>query len=213
MVGIVFATRREAEPFLSLAPVEALEARPLPLFQTTADSPVACMAVISGMGKVAATLAATHLVLAHRVSMLINAGLCGRLTMNKRWDIGDLLCISSAVEGDCDRFGKKEPPVACDPGWFRPMTSARLVTSDRPVFDSRWRDHLGAMGELADNEGAAVARVAQRYRIPCAMLKGISDSADETGRQDVARHIDRVSALIADALFDELKIKTTDERP
>ena len=120
MVGIVFATRREAEPFLSLASLEALETRPLPLFQTTPDSPVACMAVISGMGKVAATLAAAHLVLTHRVSTLINAGLCGRLANNERWNIGQILRINSAVEGDCDRFGKTEPPLACDPGWSLP---------------------------------------------------------------------------------------------
>lgn len=212
MVGIVYATRREAEPFLSLASVDALETRPLPLFQTTEDSQVACMVIISGMGKVAATLAAVHLVLGHRISMLINAGLCGRLSKNDGWAIGELLRISSAVEGDCDRFGKNEPAVSCDTSWFKPMASARLVTSDRPIFQTRWRDRLGAIAELADMEGAAVARVAQCYGIPCAMIKGISDGADESGRQDVARHIDRVSALIAEALFNELKNRMTDKR-
>jgi nucleoside phosphorylase len=60
-------------------------------------------------------------------------------------------------------------------------------------------------------EGAAVARVAQRYRIPCAMLKGISDHANETGRKDVARCIDTVAARIANALVDELALITTEE--
>lgn len=213
MVGIVFATRPEADPFLSQAAAERLGTQPLLLFQTTADGHRPCIAVISGMGKVAATLAATHLVLVHRVAVLINAGLCGRLTMDNRWPVGDLLRISTAVEGDCDRFGQAEPAVACDSAWFSGLKPARLVTCDRPVFDAARRTQLAGIGEIADMEGAAVARVARFYGIPCAMVKGISDVADETGRQDVVRHIDWVSGRIADALIRELAKNTTDKQP
>jgi hypothetical protein len=44
------------------------------------------------------------------------------------------------------------------------------------------------------------------------MLKGISDSADETGRADVARHVQRVSLTIAETLTQELTKPTTDIR-
>lgn len=211
MVGIVYASRREAEPFLSRMSAEPLGTQPWLLFQTSGQGHRSSIAVVSGMGKVAAAMAATHLVLVQRVSVLVNAGLCGRLTTDDRWPVGDLLRISTAVEGDCDRFGQAEQTVACDSGWFRGLKSVRLVTCDRPVFDSTRRNQLAAMGDMADMEGAAVARVAERYGIPCGIIKGISDNADETGRQDVARRIDRVSRRIADALVAELTLNKTDQ--
>jgi nucleoside phosphorylase len=213
MVGIVYATRREADPFLVQTAAEGVASRPLLSFRIAGEGRPFCTVVISGMGKVAATLAATHLVLAHRVSVLINAGLCGRLSSQAPWSVGDLLRVSTAVEGDCDRFGWSEPAVDCDVRWFSELQSARLVTHDRPVFDSAWRNQLAGIADLADMEGAGVARVARLYGIPCAMLKGISDAADEAGRQDVANHIDWVSGRVADALCRELAIQTTDKQP
>ena len=78
MVGIVYASRREAEPFLSRMSAEPLGTQPWLLFQTSGQGHRSSIAVVSGMGKVAAAMAATHLVLVQRVSVLVNAGLCGR---------------------------------------------------------------------------------------------------------------------------------------
>lgn len=210
MVGIVYATRREADPFLSRLSPDPLAAQPFSMFQKTGGSHRDFITVISGMGKVAATIAATHLVLVHRVSRLVNAGLCGRLTTDNGWSVGDLFRIDTAVESDCDRFGHAEQTVTCDARWFGELKAARLVTQDRPVFDATRRGQLAGFGELADMEGAAVARVARLYGIPCAMIKGISDAADENGRQDVTSHIDWLSGRIADALVRELSINPTD---
>jgi nucleoside phosphorylase len=213
MVGLIYATRREAEPFLLKTRAKPMVAQPFVKFRTADKTHRPCITVISGMGKVAATMAAAHLVLVHQVSILVNAGLCGRLTMDSRCSVGDLFRIGSAIEGDCDRFGLTEPAVACDARWFSELKPARLVTNDRPVFDASWRGQLSGIGELADMEGAAVARVARLYGIPCAMIKGISDSADEAGRQDVASHMDWVSGRIADALVRELSTDPIDELP
>jgi adenosylhomocysteine nucleosidase len=111
------------------------------------------------------------------------------------------------VEGDSQRLGEPEPAVVCDAGWFCGLPVRRLVTCDRPVFDARRRAELSLQGDLIDMEGAAVARVAGLYGIPCAMLKGVSDSADTTGRQAIASNIDRVSARIAQTLMDGLTEK------
>lgn len=213
MVGIVFATRREAAPFLSQLSADRLTERPFLTFRKDVVSHGAFVTVISGMGKVAAAIAATHLVLVHRVTTLISAGLCGRLAVDNRWSVGDLFRIDTAVESDCDRFGKEAQRVECNAQWFSQFDAARLVTQDRPVFDTSRRDQLAGIGDLADMEGAAVARVAGFYGIPCAMIKGISDAADENGRQDVASHIDRVSGRIADALARELSMNPTDRQP
>lgn len=209
MVGIVYATQREAQPFLSRISAESLSNQPLVLYQTTVERHPKCIVAISGMGKVAATMAAAHLVLVHRVVMLVNAGLCGRLAMVDDLAVGDLLRISSAVEGDGDCFDQPEPCAIGDSQWFGQLKAARLVTCDRPVFDAARRVQLAAMGDVADMEGAAVTRVAGLYSIPWAMVKGISDLADESGRQDVAANIDRVSGRIATVLAHELETKAT----
>jgi len=213
MIGLVFATRREAGPFLMRSLAEPLAGEPLSLFQTRESGLAPCIVAIGGMGKVAAALATAHLIHVRGVAALINAGLCGRLTMDSPWATGDLLRISAAVEGDCDRCGQAEPAVDCDPRWFGALEPARLVTCDRPVFDAAWRACLADRGELADMEGAAVARAARLYGIPCAMVKGISDAADPAGRQAVADNIDWVSARVADVLVRELARNLTDRLP
>lgn len=211
MVGIVYATRREAAPLLSQTSAVPLTRRPFPTFISAGGRHPPCMVVISGMGKVAATAAAAHLVLVHRMPMLVNAGLCGRLILDRSWSVGDLFRITCAVEGDCDRFGRPEPAVTCDTRWFARLKPARLVTCDRPVFDAAARNRLAGVGDLVDMEGAAVARAAVFYGVACAMVKGISDAADETGRQELNRNIDRVSGRIAQTLVGELSITIHDE--
>ena len=211
-VGIIFATRQEAEPFLSLASAAAIETDPSPIYRVSAALHPACITAVSGMGKVAAATLSAHLILQHGVQVLVNAGLCGCLTREKRWKVGELLRISSAVEGDCDRFGQPESAHDCTPGWFANLEPARLVTCDRPVFNDAPRQRLAAMGDLVDMEGAAVARVAHYFGYDCAMLKGISDCADETGRQDIAAQIGPVAARIAAALAEELRHQTNRKR-
>ena len=211
-VGLLYATRQEAEPFLALAAATPL-AGPLPLFRVPETIHPACVLAVSGMGKVAAALAAAHLAQKHRATLLINAGLCGRLTAEKNWTVGDRLRIESAVEGDCDRFGSHEAAVECDLNWFPDLQAARLVTCDRPVFREDLRRQLAGLGEVADMEGAAVARTALFYGIPCAMVKGISDCAEPTGRRDIARNLAAVSEDIAATLVRELKQNANDERP
>lgn len=205
MIGIVFATHREAAPFLMESAAIRLADDALTLFRPGEAAAIDAIVAISGMGKVAAAITAMHLVLKWKVAVLINIGLCGWLGDPSACGVGDILRIHQAVEGDCDRFGAGEAALACALEWFPELEAARLVTCDRPVFDAAWREALAALGELADMEGAAVARVATRYGIPCAMLKGISDTADEHGRRDVARHIDQIATTLAKILMRALR--------
>ena len=204
MIGIVFATQREAKPLLDRSNAVALTQRPFPLYRIKPGRSISCLVIISNMGKVASALAASYLIMSCEVKILINAGLCGRLDLVHDWQAGELFRITHAVEGDCDRMGKPEVPVVCDEKWFRHLPKARLVTCDRPVFDVRLRAELAVLGDLADMEGAAVARAASQLGMPCAMIKGISDTADTEGRQAVADNIDWVSSRIASELLDEI---------
>jgi adenosylhomocysteine nucleosidase len=207
MISIIFATHREAKPF-----IEGSRARPIPncriaCYASNTQIGDACITAVCGMGKVAAAIASSHLVTSFGATTLISAGLCGLLHREKGGKVGDLLRIHSTVEGDCDRFGQDERTVACSPHWFPRLKTARLVTCDQPVFSAAMRSKMAEKGDLADMEGAAVARVADVYNIECAMVKGISDDADEKGRRDLSANIDWISCRIASALMAELKEK------
>ena len=202
MIGIVFATRSEADPLLDMIGASVNAVRPFDIFTACGTASRSIKILISGMGKVAAAAAASHLILAHQATTLISAGICGRLTGEAA--VGDCFRIAEAIEGDSERLGRRLPAVACDPSWFRQLPAKRLVTCDRPVFDPHRRADLGRLGELVDMEGAAIARVAGLYGIPCAMLKGVSDGAGAGGRQDLATNLGRVSARIAHVLTDGL---------
>lgn len=210
MVGIVIATLREAQPLLDRTAAEAVAGCPIDLFRMGGARQPYGWVAISGMGKVAAAIAATHLAVDRRVAALISAGVCGCLKPQDGYSVGDLIRITAAVEGDCDRCGQGEPTLSCDAGWFRNRPEGRLVTCDRPVFDAERRARMAALGDLIDMEGAAVARVAHRYDIPCGMIKGISDSADEAGRDLLAKTIDRIAVRIAAALIEELALPQDD---
>lgn len=202
MIGLVFATHVEARPFLEKTGAVQVGQTPFDQFQAHSGNGSDIQVVISGMGKVAATMAAMHLILAHTATVLINAGVCGWLgNASTLLRTGTLFRVSTAVEGDCDRFGKPETPIFCgNNSWFSELPAARLVTCDRPVFDTDRRTRLSAMGELADMEGAAIARAAASFGCSWAMVKGITDAADKNGRAAIFRNIDRVSAAIAETL-------------
>jgi nucleoside phosphorylase len=117
MVGIVYATRREAAPLLSQTSAVPLTRRPFPTFISAGGRHPPCMVVISGMGKVAATAAAVHLVLAHRVPMLVNAGLCGRLILDRSWSVGTFFESPAPLKATAiDSAGQNRPSPAIPDG-------------------------------------------------------------------------------------------------
>ena len=206
MVGIVFATHREAAPFLIDSAATRLADDPMTLFRPGKTAAINAIVAISGMGKVAAAMSAMHLVLKWKVAALINIGLCGWLGDPSACGVGDILRIHHAVEGDCDRFGAGEAALACDLGWFPELEAARLVTCDRPVFDADERQALSAIADLVDMEGAAIARVAALYQVPWTMIKGITDTAASSqDRSSLHANLSKVSEKIADVLWEKLR--------
>jgi adenosylhomocysteine nucleosidase len=203
VIGVIFATPKEATPFLAgCTAVEEIPAR-FPLFRIAGAKSATLLLALSGMGKVAAAIAAVSLVCEHGVSRLFNAGICGALEGERAGGhrVGTLFGIATAREGDLILSARPADPVSLDRGPFSELPEAHLVTCDTPVFDPERRQILAPLGDLVDMEGAAVARVAQIYGVPCSLLKGISDFADSGDRQRLEENLTLVSAKIADTLL------------
>jgi nucleoside phosphorylase len=202
MIGLIFATRREAAPFLALSRSEPLDDGPWPLYEITLAAPV--LVAVSGMGKIAAAAACQHLIREQRVSRVINAGVCGALQTGETFQPGALFEIVTVVEGDHGTKDRAAPEEHCPGTWSARLPKARLVTCDRPVFDAGHRLRLAAKGDLADMEGAAVARVAALFRTPWTLIKAVTDGAGAGDRETLLYNLDRVSKILADHLWKEI---------
>jgi 4-hydroxybenzoate polyprenyltransferase len=171
MIGILFATQMEAEPFLDRG------------------EPEGTVTVISGMGMEAARVATEELVEKHGCTTIINAGVCGAL--NNRLERGAVYRVSMV--------STEELKAAVNVGIG--IGLKKLVTVEEPVFQPERKKELSKYGELVDMEGYAVARVCEDHNIPCIMIKGVTDFGDGDGKDDIQMHIAPVSETVAEAIF------------
>lgn len=202
MIGLIFATHREARPFLALSQAVRIEDQPFVLFHTPAHARL-CIAICR-IGKVAAAAACQALILSHKADRIINAGACGALHDRPELAVGSLVHITQAVEGDHEVFGKRPNAAVCAAAIGNGLPPARLVTLDRPVFDPLQRKTYGALADVVDMEGAAIARVAALYGVPCEMIKGVTDNALAFDRKTLLENLDTVCEKIARAVWKRL---------
>ena len=194
MIGVIFATRREAAPFLALAGQARIHDG-IPAVFGQGGCP-GMITLVSGMGPTAAASATRAAIEEHGVERLVNAGICGALQTGPPWLPGAVFAVTHARTVD----GQRAAPscaVDCDcHGWHK-LPTAALVTRPRPVFDAGLRQELARWGMLVDMEGGAIAAFARERGVPCTLIKGITDGAEEGGRDELHRRLDGVSGRIA----------------
>lgn len=172
MIGILFATQLEAQPFLD-------RGVPAGVVVEIADE----------MGLEAARISTEKLVKEHGCTTIINAGVCGAL--NNRCERGAVYRVSMvSIEA-------LKAAVNVGVG----IGLKRLVSVEEPVFEAERKKELSKFGELVDMEGYAVARVCEEFEVPCIMIKGVTDFGDGNGKEDIQKHITPVSETVADAIF------------
>ncbi len=205
MIGLVIASSIEAAPFLAHHKWRQLSNIPVPSYQSEIGrSKTSVILAISGIGKVSAAVATHLLICSHSVSSIYNLGVCGALKSGTAFEQGNIFRISSAVEGDRKNGPDSSPPEFCHFYPFDTLPDCRLVTVDQPVFNRQCKRELSILGDLVDMEGAAVARVANMYSIPCVLIKGITDSAEEGNRSILMHYIDTVSQDLATLFFETM---------
>lgn len=197
MIAVVCATKMEAAPIIKRLGAVAIDDSRFPVCSFHIQNrSLEGRIIISGMGKVCAEKATDYICSKFKTTRVINIGICGALQGTS--EKGNLYRISEVKDGD-DPEGKV--PILCrDSGDWKPLESNTLVTVTKPVMDLERRDSLAAHGGLVDMEGVAIARTCESMNIPCELIKGVSDHADDDGKQDIGDNIDEVSARLADIL-------------
>jgi adenosylhomocysteine nucleosidase len=163
------------------------------------------LAVVTGIGKVAAARAATILVELGARRALLVVGTCGGLS--RELVPGALIHALRAIQVDhAVRAGRE---IESDPGlrsaWMAvaPGKEGSLLTADRPVA-SAWRRMRLVRAYpgpcAADMETAAVAAVAAANGIPWAALRTVTDRCDARTRTSFAQHYPTQGGRAADTV-------------
>lgn len=162
----------------------ARDVRGLTLHETDLDPGTGrVVAIVSGVGKVAAAEAAAVLV-AEGATTLLVVGTCG--AVRRADEVGDLVHVREAIQWDLAvREGRSvAPDEAVQRAWAEvaPGKRAVFLTADRPAIRlverlrrARATRSFAGGTVVADMETAAVGAVASRAGVPWGALRVVSD--------------------------------------
>ena len=196
MIALLLATLEEGQPLLKLLGAELLVTEPFATYWFAARGKRSGgLVVISGMGGAQAA-AATHYAIAIRgASAIINIGICGAL--NGSLKPGDLCRITEVGDEESLTNGGSMQALTESSGVCSNWPTARLVSVLEPVFGGERKTWLAAHADVVEMEGAAVVEACRQHAVPCTLLKGVSDLANDGGRAELHRNIRDVSEILA----------------
>jgi len=186
------------------------------------DQPV--VLALSGIGKVAAATTAVLLMHAYDARQLVFTGVAGGLAPGV--NVGDVVVARQLLQHDMDAsplFPRFEVPLTgrsrfdADTGLADALVAAALrtpgacvhqgliVSGDRFVSSAVDSDALRALlpdALAVEMEGAAVAQACADFGRPFAVVRTISDRADDTAHLDFARFIEEVASATTRAVIE-----------
>ncbi len=206
MIGIIGANPGEVETFLKSLILGETQTRLRHEFHRGELCGQEVVITTSGMGKVRAAARTQFLIDHFDISRLIFVGVAGAL--DPQLERGDIVVCSQTMEHD---FDISAGSVSRQRGahWYEAdsqlvqlaleagqrmglggkMHLGKVLTGDQAVNNQAHKQHLRQTfdGSCVEMEGAAVAMVCWMNKVPFALIRGISDLADESSFDDFAR--------------------------
>jgi adenosylhomocysteine nucleosidase len=175
---------------------------------------------LSGVGKVAAATTATLLLDRYPIDALIFTGVAGGLHADVQ--VGDVVIARELLQHDMDAsplFPRYEIPYtgvsrfAADAAWCARLARAvrslpapprlhqgLVISGDRFIASAADNHALRTLlpdALAVEMEGAAVAQVCADFARPCAVVRTVSDRADDSAHLDFMRFVEEVAAARA----------------
>lgn len=182
-IGVIIATKVEAEPFIEGLRLSRMETRPVPLY---GKGPI--VLAVSGIGKTNAALAAAGLIGAHGPAMTVNCGAAG--AAHPGLTVGEIFQIDRVYELDRPHLVHGRP-MTHRPDTLKGFPGATLATQDRPILVDEDRRDAHRHADLVDMEGAAIVQACRAFGVPVYLFKIVSDTPGH-GRKDI---IERIAAV------------------
>ena len=179
-----------------------------------------------GIGKVFAALCAQTMILRYGVVRIVNTGVAG--TLSNQVGLLDIALSSAVVEHDMDTSPLGDPvglisginlvEIPADGALVKeirtvaenlglPCVTGVIASGDQFIGDRAKKEYIrDTFGAIAcEMEGAAIGQVCYVNKVPFAVLRAISDNADEAaGSMDypeLCRHAAERSQQLIQALF------------
>jgi len=183
MTAVVFATLPEAEPFLDRVNARRIAEFPRPVYRFALSGDVEDgLVILSGVGLANARTAVEWAVREHDIDFIVNAGICGIVRAGPA--VGEVFRVDEVFDGDALLRGEtvSGQPCSVDRNPWQNLNGARLASVTDPVFESARKTVLGTTVDLVEMEGLGVVRACVSAGLPVALLKGVTDTADEHGK-------------------------------
>ena len=230
-IGIIGAMEVEIDTLraaMSLASTKEISG--MTFYEGTLDG-VQIVLVRSGIGKVFASMAAEIMAVLYEVDALINTGVGGGIA--EGLSIGEVVLATKLVQHDLDTSPLGDPVglisginvvyLPCDEALTKELFLAMdtlgyphrrgiIASGDQFICDREKKDRIVSLfdASVCEMEGAAIAQVAYVNRIPCAVLRAISDNGNEEASVDYPTFVAQAAEKSANVLRAFLQKQTSD---
>ncbi len=198
MIGIVFATEEEANPFLSRYQRGRFSG--LSDGETLVDDQL--LVSLTGVGKIKATLRTERLLQNHRLARLLHVGTCTALLEDLK--SGMLVAASQVFEGDRVELATPTYPRMPLDVPFHDLPRVTLVTQDHTVQGQEERSYWQRIADISDMSGYAIAYVAATHGVPCHIVKVVTGHF-QSQNKNFRKTLTSACQTMADFLLKEIE--------
>lgn len=222
-IGVIVAMSSELEGFLESLSITKEEKIAGKTFYISTQKEYEVVIVISGIGKVNASISATLLLSKFGVDLVINTGVAGGL---EHFELNTIVIAKSLVQHDLDitAFGR---PLGFIPSLdcveiqsnnklveflekeIKDSKTITLASGDQFICSkedaNRIKNQFNA--KACDMESCAIAQVCSFFNVPFVAIRLISDSAGDDATSEYQSNLDKAAkeiALIVVNLMDKL---------
>ena len=177
---------------------------------------------VCGIGKVFAAMCTQAMILHYAPAVIVNTGVAG--TMTSRLSIGDVALASCVVQHDMDTSAIGDPVglisginmvylpthepatdclAACVEAEGVRYVRGTVASGDQFIHSEAQKDKIRAFDDVVacEMEGAAIGHVCYVNRVPCAILRAISDGGDEAAATDYPTFLKSAAATASAVLL------------
>lgn len=199
MIGIVFSTKEEAQPFLTLYERGRFDG----LGEGESFHDDTYLVSILGIGKIKSALRTERLLQSYQLKTIVHAGTCTAL--NEEIDTGTVVSVSQVFEGDRIELSAPTYPRMPLSVPFDGLKQFTLVTQDHTVQGATELSYWQRIADISDMSGYAVAYVAATHGVVCHIVKVVSG---QMGIEDknLRKTLTSSYTNLGNFLFEKLKV-------
>jgi nucleoside phosphorylase len=197
MIGIVFSTVEEAQPFLERYKRGRFDG--LSEGESTRDDDL--LISILGIGKIKGALRTERLLRSESLDTLVHAGTCTALS--EEFETGMMVAASQVFEGDRIELSAPTYPRMPLSVPYEDLPQGTLVTQDHTVQGSDELSYWQRIADMSDMTGYAVAYVSATHGVGCHVVKVVTGHMGVEDK-NLRKTLEKCHGVLADFLVERI---------